>query len=82
MQIYKTIAPLLIFILPLFSSAQRIHYSEPERDDYRQVNFEIIGKLQNNILIYKRYRIQKQPVSFDNDMKLKKKIDLDFYLTN
>lgn len=78
MQIYKKIVTLLVVALPFFAGAQRIHYSEPGRDDYRQVNFEIIGKLNNNILIYKNYRSKNDLSVFDNDMKLKNKINLDF----
>ena len=71
MQIYKKIVVLLVVALPFFAGAQRIHYSEPGRDDYRQVNFEIIGKLSNNILVYKNYRSKNDLSVFDNEMKLK-----------
>ena len=33
--------------------AQKIVYSEPDRDDNRRMNFEIIGKTGGNFLIYK-----------------------------
>ena len=42
MRINKMIAAIVIMSLPLWSAAQRIHYSDPGRDDYRQVNFEIM----------------------------------------
>lgn len=69
---------LLWLALPVWVLGQRIHYSEPGRDDYRQVNFEIIGRVSNNIVIYKNYRSKNDLSIFDSEMKLKNKIDLDF----
>ena len=69
---------LAIFIYPSIASAQRIYYSDVERDDYRQLNFDIIGKVSGNILIYKNYRSKNDLSIYDNEMKLKDKIDLDF----
>src|SRR5690606_18615417 len=72
------ISVLMILALPIWVLAQRIHYSDPGRDDYRQVNFEIIGKVSSNIVIYKNYRSKNDLSIFDNEMKLKDKINLDF----
>ena len=68
----------IMLVLPVWALAQRIHYSDPGRDDYRQVNFEIIGKVSSNIVIYKNYRSKNDLSIFDNEMKLKDKINLDF----
>ena len=67
-----------VLALPMWVLSQRIYYSEPGRDDYRQVNFEIIGKVGANIVIYKNYRSKNDLSIFDNEMKLKDKINLDF----
>src|SRR3954468_15519611 len=48
--ILSTIVLLLTF---LNSQGQKIVYSEPEKDDSRRMNFEIIGKVAGNFLIYK-----------------------------
>ncbi len=40
-------------ILPIAAFAQRITYSLPERDDTRTLNFEIVGKISGNFLVYK-----------------------------
>jgi hypothetical protein len=72
------ISALMMLALPIWVLAQRIHYSDPGRDDYRQVNFEIIGKVSSNIVIYKNYRSKNDLSIFDNEMKLKDKINLDF----
>ncbi|MGN6436370.1 MAG: hypothetical protein ACTHMM_07535 [Agriterribacter sp.] len=78
MHINKMIAAIVILSLPVWSAAQRIHYSDPGRDDYRQVNFEIIGKVSGDILIYKNQRSKNDLSIFDNEMKLKNKVALEF----
>ena len=59
-----------IFLLAsLVSSAQKITYSEADNDDSRQMDFEIIGKLGNNIAVYKTYRDNHYIAIYDNEMK-------------
>ncbi len=73
---------LFLALFAIFSinilQAQRIHYSDVEKDDYRQMNFEIIGKVGGNINIYKNYRTRNDIAVYFNDMKLKSKTRLDF----
>ncbi|HOZ70760.1 MAG TPA: hypothetical protein PK328_15390, partial [Chitinophagaceae bacterium] len=38
------------------AAAQKIVYSEKDNDDTRNLNFEIIGKISGNFLIYKNTR--------------------------
>ncbi len=59
-------------------SAQKIIYSEPDRDDPRLLNFEVLGKVNGKVLVYKSYRDQHYIVSFDTDMKPVEKTRLDF----
>ncbi|MBL7764194.1 MAG: hypothetical protein JNL23_12280 [Chitinophagaceae bacterium] len=58
--------------------AQRIVYSEPERDDSRRMNFEIIGKFGSNFLIYKNNRNRDFIAVYDNDMKQIGKVEMDY----
>ena len=67
----------LFFAVPSAFS-QRIFYSEIERDDYRQMNFEIIGKVGGNINVYKNYKSSNDIAVYFNDMKLKNKVNLEF----
>ncbi|MBO9572321.1 MAG: hypothetical protein J7497_08955 [Chitinophagaceae bacterium] len=61
----------LAFILLFASaSAQRIFYSEPEKDDTRRTNFDIIGKVGGNILIFKNNRNDYTLSAYTNEMKL------------
>jgi hypothetical protein len=71
----------LLLSLPLlFSSihAQRILFSEPDKDDSRRMNFEIIGKLGNNFLIYKNVRSDNFICIYDNTMKQIGKVKHEF----
>ena len=60
------------------AQAPKITYSEPEKDDSRRTNFEIIGKFNGNFLIYKSNRSDDAICIYDNDMKLKDRVKLDF----
>ncbi|HSF44949.1 MAG TPA: hypothetical protein VLA58_03030, partial [Chitinophagaceae bacterium] len=58
--------------------SQRIFYTDIEKDDYRQMNFEIIGRVGGNINVYKSFRNKNDVSIYDNEMKLKSKVKLDF----
>ncbi len=78
----KMIKPVVILLLSLAftgASAQRITYSEPDRDDARTLNFEVMGKLNGKILVYKNYRDQHFITVFDSDMKVISKNKMDFF---
>ncbi|MDQ6763789.1 MAG: hypothetical protein M3015_14335 [Bacteroidota bacterium] len=71
----------LFFLFAFFLQnvfAQTITYSEPESDDARNLDFEIIGKISGNILVYKNIRNRFAVSVYDNNMKLKQRVDLDF----
>ena len=68
----------LITLLPLIAPAQKITYSEPEKDDVRSVDFDIIGKIDNHYLVYKKIRGNHFVAVYDNEMKLADKISMDF----
>ncbi len=70
----------LIFFLPFSISAQQITYSEynkEDRDDNNN-NYEIIGKMNSNIIVYKNIKWKHKLVLFDNEMKIKETVNLDF----
>jgi len=73
----------VVFLFVLLASvsttkAQRIYYSQPDRDDLRQLRFEILGKYNSNYLVYKNNRSSHAIAVYDADMKQKEKVDLDF----
>ena len=67
-----------LFMLPLLCIAQKITYSEPEKDDSRSLQFEVIGKVGGNFQVFKSIRNKFAVSVYDNDMKLKDRVDLDF----
>lgn len=73
----------IFFLLTLqipfgFCSAQKLFYAEPERDDARNMSFEILGKYQQQYLIYKNNRNNHSVSVYDADMRLRDKIPLNF----
>ena len=72
------ILPVFLFFLPLLVSAQQVTYSEYDREDSKDINFEIIGKISNNILVYKNIRWKHKLSIYDNEMNTIETIRLDF----
>lgn len=58
--------------------AQQISYSAPERDDYRNTEFEIIGRIGNDLLVFKNNRGSYAISAYDNGMAPVKRVNLDF----
>lgn len=58
------------FLLSTLSvAAQKIVYSEPDSDETRRMDFEIIGKVSGNFLVYKTMRGRSYISAYDNEMK-------------
>lgn len=76
----------LLFLVVLFTAvsvdAQRLVYSEPGKDDTRRLNFEIIGKINGNFLIYKNVRSKSWISILDNDMKQVGNVEQDYLPDN
>ncbi len=60
------------------AKAQRIIYSEPDKDDTKNVEFEIIGKIGNNYQVYKSVRNKSFVVLYDQEMKQIGKVEQDY----
>lgn len=69
---------LMLVILTLPLAAQQIAYSQPDNNDTRNLDFEIIGKLKGNYLIYKNIRNTYTINVYDQEMNLKNKTELKF----
>ena len=63
---------------PLFVHAQKITYSEPERDDVRSVDFDIIGKINGHYLVYKQIHSSYNIAVYNDEMQLIDKVKMDF----
>lgn len=69
---------LFLCITSISAIAQKIDYSLVDREDFKEMNFEIIGRMGNNINIYKNNRNRHDISVYDNDMQIKNRIKLDF----
>src|ERR1700750_1065253 len=69
---------LFVTLLPLGLAAQKITYSEPEKEDSRRTDFEIIGKVDGNYLVFKGNRSDNAISIYDKDMKLVNRVPMEF----
>lgn len=69
---------LILTLVSLSSKAQRIVYTQPDNNDTRSLNFEIIGKFSNSYLIYKNIRTNYYITVYDQDLNQKDKVELKF----
>lgn len=60
---------LISFFFIASSFGQRIVYSQPEREDSRRMDFEIIGKVSGNFLVYKKIRSQAYVAVYNSEME-------------
>ena len=68
----------LILLVPHILPAQQITYTEPEKEDSRRTNFEIIGKINDNFLVFKNNSSNSAISVYGNDMKLQQRVPLSF----
>ena len=68
----------LIFMLPFAANSQSVAISDYDRQDTRDMNFEIIGKMNSNILVYKNIRSNHKVSIFDKEMNTLETVKLDF----
>ena len=73
---------LFVLLLPAGLAAQTINISNYDREDSRDINFEIIGKLNNNILVYKNIRAKHKINIYAPDMTTLETVKLDFIPNN
>jgi hypothetical protein len=64
------------------AGAQKIVYSEPDKDDTRRMKFEIAGKVGGNFLIYKNIRNKDWIAVLDNDMVQIDQVEQDYVPDN
>lgn len=69
MKFYKLIFFIGFLFFSIESFGQKIVYSEPDRDETRKIDFEVIGKVSGNFLIYKNSRNKNYIAVYDNDMQ-------------
>jgi hypothetical protein len=68
----------LFFCISFSANAQTVTVSQIDRGDSRDMNFEIIGKLMGNTLVYKNIRSNHKISIFDGEMNTLEIVKLDF----
>ncbi len=82
MKLFKNILILCTLVLSnTIVNSQQITYSEVDRDEGRLNAYEVIGKINGNILVYKNIRDVHYIQTFNNEMVEIEKVKLD-YLTD
>jgi hypothetical protein len=82
-KIIQTSSLMVLLMLAVLSGhAQRVYYAEPDNDDGRQMSFEIVGKFGSNYLVYKNIRFRNYISVYDEQMKQKDKVNLEFMPEN
>lgn len=74
----KFLLTLVFSSLISYSFGQKILYSEPEKDDSRRIDFEVIGKVAGNFLVYKRIHSKGFVAVFNNEMEQIGKEEQDY----
>ena len=69
---------ILLLCFSVASNAQKIVYSEPDRSDSRRMDFEVIGKISGNFLVYKDVSNKSFITVYDNDMKEVTKVEHEY----
>lgn len=83
MSLGKRFASILLGLFAVSSAfSQKIVYSEPDREDSRRLNFEIVGKINGNFLIYKSIRNKTWISVLDNDLKQLAKVEHNYLPDN
>jgi len=77
MQRIFTLVVFFVFSIPLASRSQQVIYSDYDKEDGREINFEIIGKMNGNILVYKNIRWKHCICIYDEKMQIKDVVNLD-----
>ena len=75
--IYQILFTLFLY-LPFSINTQTVAISDFDRQDTRDINFEIIGKMNSNILVYKNIRSNHKISIYDKDMNTLETVNLDF----
>ena len=69
---------ILMIAISLPALAQKIVYSEVDNDDSRRMQFEVIGKVSGNFLVYKGTKSKNYISVYNNEMEQVAREVLDY----
>jgi hypothetical protein len=76
--IKRFVAIFFLFSFTAVANAQQITFSEPYRDDIQTMNFDILGKMNGNTVIFKNVRWKYALNFFNDSMRLVKQAELEY----
>ncbi len=82
MMLISMLVAMLLLHVPRSLTAQRIVYTDPEKEDTRRLNYEIIGKVGGNFLIFKNNRLRSWISVLDEEMQPLGREDLTYMPSN
>ena len=77
MSLFKQLV-FLFLLFPVIGQSQQAVFSDPFRGDTRDMNFEIIGKIHGNVLVFKNVKMDYEVSLYKDNMELIGKTALDF----
>ena len=78
----RLLLAVLVVCSGILATAQKIVYSEPDRDDSRRMDFEVAGKIGGNFILYKNTRGKNWITALNNDMQQVAKVEQDYVPDN
>jgi hypothetical protein len=76
--INRFVTILFIFLFSFEARGQQITFSEPYRDDMQTMNFDILGKLNGNVAVFKNVRWRYAINFFNDSMRLIKQTEMEY----
>lgn len=73
----KIFIPFLLVLAAQLGFAQNIIYADIEKADVQRMNFEILGKIANNYLIYKEVKGKNRISVYDESMRLLEEVAIN-----
>ena len=75
----------IVFVLlglSFYTSAQKVVYSDHNRDIFRNADFDVVGKFNTNYLVYKNIDSKKYIGILDNRLRIANNVKMDFLPTS
>lgn len=66
----KIFLPVLLLLTAHFTNAQDIIYADVDKADVQRMNFEILGRIANNYLVYKEVKGKNRISVYDENLRL------------
>src|ERR1043166_10334405 len=82
MSVVKCLFGVVVMMTGFSISAQKIVYSEYDKDDTRRMNFDIAGKVGDHFLVYKNIRNKNLIAVLDNNMQLITEVEQEYVPDN